>query len=274
MNLNELDTPFERHKIIHFAKDGNTVVHRSYEMQPIEGALYKSRLEKDQWGELFHLFVVFPGVEQGLQVARSLRVHNAYTTDEAKSWQKRAHLESLQELLSYLDTAEAEDRHINLAQIEFVRQFDAERADRYAAYRLARYARLEEKRIEERKRQEIEDAQYVGEMNEHAKAQIKAAITVIKNGGVLENAEISFYTDRYAHSTYAIVNYLMHYYGIDVPLRTQGWINRKLGSVTVKNGSCLSVRFLRSGKHKTVSKVFFRCMEELIQAVCEADVAA
>ena len=66
MNLNDLNTPFERHKIIHFAKDGNTVVHRSYEMQPIEGTLYKSRVEKDKWGELYHLFVVFPGIEQGL----------------------------------------------------------------------------------------------------------------------------------------------------------------------------------------------------------------
>ena len=274
MNLNELNTPFEQHKIIHFAKDGNTVVHRSYEMQPIEGALYKSRVEKDKWGELYHLFVVFPGVEQGIPVVRSLRVHNDYTTEEAKAWQKRSHLDSPEEYLAYLDTAETEDRHINLAEIEFVRQFDAQRADRYAAYRIARYARLEEKRIEDRKRREAEDAQYIKEMNERAEAQVKAAVDIIKNGGELENADISFYSGRYAHSTYAIVNYLMRYYRINVPLRTQGWINRKLSSVTIRDGSCVSLQYQRTGKARTGSNVFFRYMDDLIAAVCAHKEAA
>ena len=274
MNLNDLNTPFERHKIIHFAKDGNTVVHRSYEMQPIEGTLYKSRVEKDKWGELYHLFVVFPGIEQGLPVVRSLRVHNTYTTEEAKAWQKRSHLDSREEYLAYLDSAEAEDRHINLAEIEFVRQFDAQRADRYAAYRLARYARLEEKRIEERKRREAEDAQYVKEKNDRAEEQVKAAIDVIKNGCELENADITFYTARYSSSTYAIVNLLMRRYGIGVPLRTQGWINRKLTSVSIHDGSCTRVQYQRTGKARTGSNVFFQYMDDLIAAVCSHEEAA
>lgn len=274
MNLNELSTPFERHKIIHFAKDGNTVVHRWYDMQPVDGTLYKGRVEKDRWGEYYSLFAVFPGVEQGLVLVKALRTHNGYTTEQVKGWLYRNGMDSLEHFLEYLDSAEVEDRHINLAEIEFVRQFDAQRADRYAAYRIARYARLEEKRIEERKRREAEDAQYIKEMNERAEAQVKAAVDIIKNGGELENADISFYSGRYAHSTYAIVNYLMRYYGIDVPLRTQGWINRKLSSVTIRDGSCVSLQYQRTGKARTGSNVFFQYMDDLIAAVCAHKEAA
>ena len=164
MNLNELNTPFERHKIIHFAKDGNTVVHRWYDMQPVDGTLYKGRVEKDRWGEYYSLFAVFPGVEQGLVLVNALRTHNGYTSEQVKGWLYRNGMDSQEHFLEYLDSAEVEDRHINLAEIEFVRQFDAQRADRYAAYRIARYARLEEKRIEERKRREAEDAPFCSRM--------------------------------------------------------------------------------------------------------------
>lgn len=40
-----------------------------------------------------------------------------------------------------------------------------------------------------------------------------------------------------------IVNHIMRRYQVDVPLRTQGWINDKLISVTIENGKCEHLRY-------------------------------
>lgn len=65
----------------------------------------------------------------------------------------------------------------------------------------------------------------------------------------------------------SIVNYLMRKYGVNVPLRTQGWINEKLTSVTIENGKCEHLRYMRA-KGAQCSQRFFDCMSELIHNVC------
>ena len=59
----------------------------------------------------------------------------------------------------------------------------------------------------------------------------------------------------------------MREYHIDVPLRTQGWINEKLTSVTIENGKCEHLRYMRA-KSAQCSQRFFDCMSELIHNVC------
>ena len=78
---------------------------------------------------------------------------------------------------------------------------------------------------------------------------------------------ISLYKSRYDSSTYSIVNHLMRRYQVDVPLRTQGWINDKLISVTIENGKCEHLRYMRS-KGAQCSQKIFDCMHELILKVC------
>lgn len=53
----------------------------------------------------------------------------------------------------------------------------------------------------------------------------------------------------------------------NVPLRTQGWINEKLTSVTIENGKCEHLRYMRA-KGAQCSQRFFDCMSELIHNVC------
>lgn len=67
-------------------------------------------------------------------------------------------------------------------------------------------------------------------------------------------------------SAYSIFNYLMRQYQVNVPLRTQGWINDKLCSATIKDGRCVSLQFLRA-KNSRGSKKFFECMDALILVV-------
>lgn len=117
-----------------------------------------------------------------------------------------------------------------------------------------------------RARVEEEDKVFCEEQNEKAEQAVSAALQVIRNGGILENETVKFYRNRYDSSAYSIVNYLMRQCQVDVPLRTQGWINDKLSSVTVRDGACTSLRYLRA-KNGRVSQKFFECMDALIQAV-------
>lgn len=77
----------------------------------------------------------------------------------------------------------------------------------------------------------------------HAFQMIDLAIRTIRGGGTLKNEPISLYKSRYDSSTYSIVNHIMRRYQVDVPLRTQGWINDKLISVTIENGKCEHLRY-------------------------------
>ena len=91
------------------------------------------------------------------------------------------------------------------------------------------------------------------------------AVTILRDGGVLKNEWVEFYQEDNSSHAYSIINYLMRRYGVDVPLRTQGWINEKLSSITIKDGRCEQLRYLRS-KGGKCSQKFFDCVNELICA--------
>ena len=82
------------------------------------------------------------------------------------------------------------------------------------------------------------------ETNRRADEQIQKAVHVLKHGGVLENEMIHLYRADGGYGSYAIVNHLMRLYGVEVPLRTQGWINEKLVS-TKAAGSGIGTESIR-----------------------------
>lgn len=111
-----------------------------------------------------------------------------------------------------------------------------------------------------------EDNTYCAKLNQEAEQAVSAAIQVIRDGGILKNDMVTFYRSRYDSSNYSIVNYLMRQYQVEVPLRTQGWINKKLSSATIQEGRCSGLRYFRS-KNGRASRKFFDCMDALIRAV-------
>lgn len=111
-----------------------------------------------------------------------------------------------------------------------------------------------------------EDKAYCDDQNRRAEQIVSAAIQTIRGGGVLENTSIIFYRDRDNFSSYSIINYLMRQFHVDVPLRTQGWINEKLFSVTIEDGKCEFLQYRRS-KNGVCSQRFFQCMDDLIRAI-------
>lgn len=78
-----------------------------------------------------------------------------------------------------------------------------------------------------------EEQAHCEEENRKAEKMVTDAIGILQSGGVLENEWIKFYQEDGRFHTYSLINYLMRMYGVDVPLRTQGWINEKLSSITI-----------------------------------------
>lgn len=119
-----------------------------------------------------------------------------------------------------------------------------------------------------RAKAEAEEKAFCEEQNRLSEQAVQEAIQVIKTGGVLQNQTLKLYRSRYSCSTFSIVNHLMRKYGVNVPLRTQGWINEKLSSVTIENRKCEHLRYMKT-KGAQCSQKFFDCMNELIHKVCE-----
>ena len=113
-----------------------------------------------------------------------------------------------------------------------------------------------------------EEKAYCEAQNKKAEEMVSAAIQIIREGGILRNTTVEFYQSRYHSGSYSIVNYLMRLYRVNVPLRTQGWINDKLHSVTIEDGKCEHLQYY-CAKNGRASQKFFDCMRELIQAVAE-----
>ena len=111
-----------------------------------------------------------------------------------------------------------------------------------------------------------EERIFCEEHNNVAKQKVAKAIQIIRNGGILENETLEFYQSKYYFTTCCLISHLMRTYQINVPLRTQGWINSKLKSVTISDGRCTSYQALFS-KRSRISLTFGRCICDLIQAV-------
>ena len=108
----------------------------------------------------------------------------------------------------------------------------------------------------ERERKKAEDAAFCEEQNRIAEEQVRKAISVLRDGGTLENDRITLYETRYDSECVCIVNYLMQRYHINVPIQTKGWIKSKLTGFIVSNGRCTGVRYRRAKGCKCSDKVF------------------
>lgn len=127
-------------------------------------------------------------------------------------------------------------------------------------------SKCREKEQERKAKADAEDRAYCEERNQRAEQQVQEALRVIREGGVLQNDTVEFYRSRHDSSACSIVLYLMRQYQVDVPLRTQGWINERLANATIADGRCSHLQFWGRKRDKA-SQRFVACMNELIRAI-------
>lgn len=122
--------------------------------------------------------------------------------------------------------------------------------------------------VEQAKQEELENRKFCDEQNAAALRKVENAKKILRNGGWLENYKVIFYRTPYDEREYSVVNYLLRQYQIPVPLRTQGWIIRKLKGIAVSDGRCTNVLYQKSKKGKC-SDAVFDYINELIGAVLD-----
>lgn len=158
MTLAQLPTPFERHRIIHYAADGNKIIRHWYEMQHVTASLYKGREIKNEYGETeYDTFLLFDGAAAGLRFEYRMKHPEWYTVEAYGERLKKIGCDTLERFLLELDRCVTENHHIGNAEITFVRQFDSERAERYAQHRERRLKEQEQRHLKEMARRKAEE---------------------------------------------------------------------------------------------------------------------
>lgn len=263
MKLYEVNTPFETIKTVEYAKDGNTVVERKRQLRKLDGNFYCGEITDEEYSRSAKVYVYYPDLNIALYIGGSSDDNDTeYILEQCG----KMNMATTAQLISTLDQIAANNGYIKMTYIRVANMIDPERTAAYMESRKI-YGEEQAKRHKaEQERREAENQAYVNECNEEAEKSVAKAIEIIRNGGRLENCTVEFFRSRYDSSTYSIVNYLMRKYDIKTPIRTQGWINDRLISVSIKDGKAIGATYnkVKNGKG---SQTFFEYMNELVAAV-------
>ena len=146
MKLKELNTPFEKKRMLAYGRDGNTAVRRYIEVQRITGNLYKSRTEIVGWGyEQCRLYLFFPGCPAGLDLGH-LSFFGERTVEDMEQDYTANGLDSPEHFIETTDRQAADGGFIGNTLIEFVKGWSPKKAEEYAAIRQSRLDELENRR--------------------------------------------------------------------------------------------------------------------------------
>lgn len=261
-NINFEGLESVRRQCITFAKDGNSIVKpykTLYNVEQITGntehkTLYFEVVKgKETWEE--DSYCLFEDL--GKICSKVDWIPKYWTMEEFT--EKLANWGYLGEegLLKRLKESEENGWYINLLDIQLCVILDKlELAKHYAEYRENRIKTREEKEAKERAEREA--------MERIAEEKHKAEVQKI-----IDNAEANIFSqtevDNKEVDGVSVINLLMRKYEINVPLRTQGWINTKLAKIVFSDGK-ISYKFYGKSQRDN-STVFKKYLIELESAI-------
>ena len=263
MQFTKITTTYEKKKMFVYKSTGNGTTTRYVEARHVGGCLYMGQIEKregcgyETCNLYFYLDACGAGIRiDGVPADKDVReVCGRY----------RGLGGSADEFIAYLDRRMEQGVYIPKNMLALAAEIKPENISRYVSSNEEILRLREEQRAAEQAAREQTDAAYVAEKNREAQAKVDAAAQILRNDGILANVDIAIYRSRYDRRVYSVVNHLMRRYGIKVPLRTQGWINDKLATATIRDGVCAHVQY-RKTKNGKGSQAVFGYMTELAQA--------
>lgn len=115
------------------------------------------------------------------------------------------------------------------------------------------------------KEKQKENDEFVKEHNKIAFNKITEAKQAIINKEKVNNIQITIYKSKYEYNNISIILQMMKMYDINVPLKTQGWINNALANIfyDTKNNE-YSYAYYSSSKN---SEVFRKYLNELVNKI-------
>lgn len=263
MKLNELTTPFESFRVVTYNADQTKALYKNKQMQLITGSIYRGETIKEEYNDHCDVYACYAGIPVGIWIGS---VHVDYSIEEVMAQIKRKGMETLENYMAAIKYRLEKQDHFRFTEVEFIKHIAPELENQMWESRKTFAENQHKKRMEQAAQREAEDQAFVAERNTEAEQIMNKALDILRNGGKLENQTVTFYESRYNSSSYSIVNYLMRKYGVNVPIRTQGWINEKLVSAKIEDGKCEHLQYYRA-KGAQCSQKFFDCMNELITKV-------
>lgn len=240
-----------RKKCITFAKDGNTVVKPYKTLYSLESIthdethknLYLEAVKGREWEEThyqlwedFQVICISHGWIHGfLEIEETTRKLADYSYFGIDGFYRR------------LEESKQNGYYINKVDIEVcVLLENIDLAKHYAEYRKRQIAEKEAKRQAEKTERERKEREKEEKLLAEIEKTIKETEENIFHKRDFENKEVD---------GKSVINKLMGKYGINVPLRTQGWINSKLAMIVFHDGK-ISYKFY--GKTQRDNSTVFR----------------
>lgn len=153
MKLKDLNTPFEKKRMLTYGRDGIKAVHHYVEVQLITGNLYKSRTEIVSCGyEQCHLYLFFPDCPAGLDLGH-LSCFGERTVEDMEQDYKANGMDSPQHFIEMVDAQVVSGGFVGNTIIEFVKEWSPEKAVEYAVARQKYLDRQEQKEAKARAQQ-------------------------------------------------------------------------------------------------------------------------
>ena len=255
MKLKEISTPIITKKVVKYDSTGNKAVYHNKDIRPVTDNIYIGEAEGSEYYRLYPIYAVY-GNKIGLYLGTLNDYENVETIENLVSKNKLSSFDS------YIDTVLEridKNRWINCVEMEYVKNY---RPDLVANINVARSAwksHMEEQRKEIEAEKNAKRQEEIKADNERAKNIIESAIAVFKNGGTLENDNITIRNenDYFDVKTRSIINYLLDEHNIPVPIRTRGFINEKLASITVSSDlKGVSYSYFKRGNSKGSQKIY------------------
>lgn len=263
MKMESLTTPFETFRVVTYNADQTKALYKNKPMQLITGSIYRGETVKEEYNDHCDVYAIYDGISVGIWIGS---VRTDYSIDEVMEQIRRKGMDSLENYMAAIKTRLEKQDHFRYTEIEFIKHIAPELENQMWESRKAYAENQHKKRMEQAAQREAEDQAFIAAQNAEAEQTVNKAMEILRNGGKLENKTVTFYESIYEHSSYSIVNYLMRKYGVNVPIRTQGWINEKLVSAKIENGKCEHLQYYKA-KGAQCSQKFFDCMNELLAKV-------
>lgn len=262
MKINEINfgaMETVRKKCIKFAKDNNTVV------KPWKTLYRLQDVTQDEAHENLYLEIIPLDYRTDYKIWNDLGVIcvdagwvGAWEIKEISRALSNDNYLGIDGFLRRLKEAETRKIHINKADIEVCALLGYNQfAAHYAEYREKRNAEREVKRQETLERLAKERAEELKKRREEAEKTIVDAENAIRNRQTLKN-------EKFEGST--IILQLMKKHGVNVPLRTQGWINQGLSKICFLDNVITYAHYTTSGS----SEVFYKYLRELEQKILQS----
>lgn len=258
INFEELQSV--RKKCITFAKDGNKIVKPYKTLYSLEQITH-DQSHKNLYievikGQYRNDYLLFDDLE--IICIPADRIPDLLTIEEISDRLSKYNYFGTDGFFRRLEMLEANHQHISMLHIEICKMLGkSDLAEHYAEYRTKRIeqqnARIEQARLEREAQKKEEEKRKVEEIEN-------------KIHDVLESFQKHTKVQNFDVDGKSVILYLMKKYGINIPLRTQGWINKALVYVDWNYNGKITYGYYKSSRD---SKVFWEYLQELERKISE-----